>query len=270
MERPSPSVVTAPAVHVVRVRDADRRPTAVVVVTAVFLVAAVVKPWGSAGPGGAARDELLAPAVAGTSLADGRGVPPATAHGPSGADISAAAGPSSGASAVPGADRGACGTGGEWLLLAHESIGDREVVALLAVDAVPATGPLDPNIPFTRLVSPVVTSLGFCGPLPPAPAPAPATQATPRATVWTASRGQPARIVASGWREGVATPCPPSTSSPFPAVASPAATPSSLAAAPAHGGASGWPAGRYVLQVTLGPATDPSSWLGLEIVHPAP
>jgi hypothetical protein len=242
MERPSPNTPTYPAVPVVPVIRAGRRPAGVIVVSALFVLAALVKPWGSAdGSGPALADAGTTPVRGGQTSA-----PPASVR----------------AAATPMApDRGPCGGGAEWLLLAHETVIGREVVALLAVDQVPATGPLDPSIPFTRLVSPAVTALGFC-----APAGRTATGASLRAVAWSAGRGRPARIIAAGWPEGAAMPYPGAAGavvpSPRPASSAGVVTPV-MSPGPAS-----WPAGRYVLQLTRGGGG--ATWLGLEIASPGP
>lgn len=242
MERPSPDNPMYAAVPVVPVSRAGRRPAAVIAVSALFVLAALVKPWGSAD---GSRPAL---ADAGTALVRGgqTAAPPAS--------VVAAATPTA-------TDRGPCGSGAEWLLLAHETVIGREVVALLAVDAVPATGPLDPSIPFTRLVSPAVTALGFC-----APDGRTAAAAALRAVAWSAGRGRPARIIATGWPEGAAMPYPGAQAAVVPSP--PPALSAEVVSPVMSPGPASWPTGRYVLQLTRdgGRAT----WLGLEIAPPGP
>lgn len=219
--------------RLVRLRDDDRRPLLGAIVIAALLVLAVLKPWG--GPGDASRvvesDEPSA--------------------GPAGV-AAASPGPAATPSATqPGYDApgGQCYPGTGWRLFAIEMNTGRRLRAWLSIEPGAAGSPLDPAVPFVRIVSDRLLALGFCvGSGRDGPGPLVGARA------WTLAPGGPAFPVALAPLVEY-MPRQPNLG----AVYRPPAA--SLDAADA-----GWSPGRYVFAVRQGPPGSEEQWFGVEVV----
>ncbi len=287
MERPPSPVPVA------RVGSRSRAVPAGVALTALLLVLAVLKPWGGSPVGVADHPGRAVPPASPARSTTGSGAAGAMPAGaaPSGGtaafDSAQAGSTRSGAGSsgtlqpgsVPAGIGACCSTSGPAAPLVVDGMpvcyapGGWEVVAdvpearfrsrtWIPVTATAATGPADPGIRFARLVAGRVTALGFCAPSDTAPG-SMLTASLWQSTVSSRSAvsGRPA---GSGSQAG---------SGPvgFLQVATLRGTGAELGAIAQRAVASpGWPPGRYVLSVRVGPPAGSAAWFGIEIEAPAP
>lgn len=124
----------------------------------------------------------------------------------------------------------------------------------IAIDPVPADGPLDPSIPFAPVSTGIVTALGYCAPMTQAQRPPPDATAAlwaiidGRSVILTSPLLEPPEPNPLGglWRR------PPEIPSGTP-VASGLTAPDDI-----------WPPGRYVIRVARPDGSD-AVWLGVEV-----
>jgi hypothetical protein len=204
--------------------------TAAVIVAAIAI--AIVKPWGGTTSGAAASPAPIAVRTA--QAAPSRVVPSPSA-----------------AASDPAAD--GCHPEGEWRLVMREANAGLAVRTWYDLTPDTATGPADPTIPFLRLYSEGVLSLGYC------------TSSTPSAvlsvaatTVWRLTDGSaPERI--GPMRLSLDSPRDPDIGSMF-----------VPPRAPDGSDETHWVAGRYVFEVSFSPPAARSAWFGVDVVdvHP--
>jgi hypothetical protein len=213
-----------------------------------FLVLAVVKPWGAGTP--AATRPGAGPLPDGAAVAGGMG---GTAGGTGGTAGGTAGGTGGTAGAVaaavstpeapsPGPGEIACSPGG-WEIVSLDRLADWTVRTWIPATPIIAISPLDPAIEVIPLDSPTILSVGVCGP----PAPSAGTTAMRIVSAW-ALAGQRATPISIETRQETGL---------DPRIAR-------LYAPLTVGHDASWPGGRYVLEVAAlaspggGPLTGPS------------
>lgn len=239
MERPSEPVPLVP------IGSAGHRPAITLAVILMVLALAVVKPWGSGAPQRPVPGPLATlGAVRATPAPLTSPRPPKPSPGPSGGPFGAPA-------AVPVVVGGLpiCYTPDGWRLVTDESSDGRLERSWIAVAVTATSQPTDPRIPRTRIASSGITGLGFCAPA-----------ALREAGAWHATLW--------GVRPRVS-----------PADGDSLVLMAVLSASPRAGGAvarsdtyarSGWPPGRYVVEVQEPGPTAPAVAFGIDLVAPSP
>lgn len=219
-----------------------RRLYAVIAVPVAVIVILIIRPWGeegtrNAGPATSPRAEAAGPtAFTGASVDGlaGSGFPPALED------------PLAATCASPSGWRAA--TLQQW---AGRTLPIR---SWIAIDPVPADGPLDPAIPFAPVSTGIVTALGYCAPMTQAQRPPP--DAT--ATLWAIIANQPVALTSVRMEPADPNPLgglwrrPPEIPSGTP-VASGLTTADDI-----------WPPGRYVIRIARPDGRD-AVWLGVEV-----
>lgn len=147
---------------VVTVARRGRGPAiAVALIVGAFLVG-VVRPWDWLGSGAGAQAPDLHPGAA-----DGATIEPAGAGSGGGEPVPGAGAPGAGAGAGPGGAYQAptCAYPSSWRTASLQLWAGREARVWTAAEAVVATGPADPSIPFHPIASRQVEAVGWCAPV---------------------------------------------------------------------------------------------------------
>lgn len=239
MERPREPV------PLVRIGSTGHRPAIALTVILTVLALAVVKPWGAAAP----RQSVDAPlpavgAVRETAAPVRPPRPRDPTPGPSGGPFGAPA-------AVPVVVGGLpiCYTPDGWRLVTDETRDGRLARSWIAVTVEAASQPTDPRIPRMRIASSGITGLGFCAPA-----------ALRKAGEWHATLWAVRPRVRPADGESLVLMA-------------------MLSASPRAGGAvasrdararSGWPPGRYVVEVQEPGPTRTVVAFGVDLVAPSP
>lgn len=206
-----------------------------VVVAAVLVAVAVVKPWGGAGGGATSAGGGAPPsprAVAGT---------PAASSGALGA-------PALTADEIDPDVTLACLDPGSWRVASVEAYAAKTIRVWRALEPGTASGPADPAIPYVLVVSEGVTELGWCAPV--AGTDRPTGETTVQA--WTLGDGtaRPLRLVRTG-----RTPHESSFGAMY--------GPSSAGTGRRAPEVTGWPAGHYVFRLRLEDGDE--RWFGVDL-----
>jgi hypothetical protein len=208
------------------------------------IVVLVVRPWG-----GTPADTTSNPAAGGGSTtADGGAVAVASGQ-PSSPGIDE--GSSLPPAPPPDPLRETCGSPSGWRAATLQAWAGRAepIRSWIAIVPVPASGPLDPQIPFAPVATGIVTAIGYCAPL--------------------GDQRPPAVASTSLWkiRDGVATtlslvPLEPATPNALGGLW--LAPPEIDHTEPAAGGVRVWPPVRYAIRIAA-PSGAYDRWLGVEI-----
>ena len=217
-------------------------PTRILVAVAVFLAVAVVKPW--------------------------QGPPPAPAAVPSQAPRSTRP-PASPAPTAPAAEpfEASCFAGGGWTVTTLEGPARNQARTWYSVQPAPATGPLDPRIPVTRVYSLDIRTLGYCVARPASPLPVIAATSAWQVTGTLATEVRLVRVAAESPadanRGSSFVPASPPAGAPATQSASP--TPTAAVRAPTVGRPP-WPPGRFVFRVDYQGGRVDADWFAVDII----
>ncbi len=249
-----------------------RGPTFTIALVVLAFVLGVVRPWDWLPSGGAASDAR----PGGEAAASG---PPVTGSGDAGGTGATPAGPTP--TPAPGSEAAAaqvCAYPQGWRSSTLQNYAGRRALVWTAVEAVRATGPLDPSIPFEGIAGDTFTAIGWCAPVDGPDRPPDGTTARlfrvadGRATPEPYVRLHPAAPNPLGELWGpvgspvAASPGPGAT----PAASGPVASPADgtgLPPGPSLGvgeTAPTWAPGRYLIELEA-PGSDYVRWLGLDI-----
>ena len=253
-----------------------RGPTFTIALVVLAFVLGVVRPWDWLPNGGAASDARPGGEAAATGA-------PVTGSDDAGGTGAAQAGPTP--TPAPGSVEAAaqvCAYPQGWRSATLQNYAGRRALVWTAVDAVSATGPLDPSIPFEGVAGDTFTAIGWCAPVDGPDRPPDGTTARlfrvadGRATPEPYVRLHPAAANPLGELWGpVGSPAASPGTGATPA-ASPAASPGP-GASPVHADglppgpslgvgetAPTWAPGHYLIELEA-PGGDYVRWLGLDI-----